>query len=77
MLVKDSTEKKINACWSVRFNETQKKYSQVEREALGVTLACEKWRNYLIGRNFEEQPLERYFKTLMSLNKTIYMYIFI
>ena len=50
---KDADEKKICACWSQRFTETEQRYSQVGREALGVVLACEKFRVYLMGCKFK------------------------
>ena len=33
-------------------SETEKRYSNIEREALGVTWACERMREFLIGRPF-------------------------
>ena len=49
---KDKEDRKIVACWSQRFTETEQRYSQVEKEALGVVLACEEFRMYLIACHF-------------------------
>ena len=32
--------------------DTEKHYAQIEREALGVTLACERFNNYLLREKF-------------------------
>ena len=48
----DRLDRKIIACWSQRFTETETRYSQVEKEALGVVLSCERFRMYLIGAKF-------------------------
>ena len=37
---------------SGKFSDTEQRYSQVEREALAVVLACEKFQLYLLGRHF-------------------------
>lgn len=66
----DHLEKKIIACWSVRFTETECRYSQVEKEALGKVLACERFRLYLIGKQFliltDNQAVEQIFKNPRS-----------
>jgi hypothetical protein len=49
----DVEEKKIISCWSTRWTTTECNYSQLEKEALGAVLACEKFRLYLIGKTFD------------------------
>ena len=49
---KDRSSKRVIAYWSQAFSEIERRYSQVEREALAVTLACEKHRVFLIGAPF-------------------------
>jgi hypothetical protein len=49
----DVEERKIISCWSTRLKTTECNYSQVEKEALGAVLACERFRLYLIGKTFD------------------------
>ena len=42
----------IAACWSQLLSDIERRYSQAEREALAVVLACERFRCYLIGSEF-------------------------
>ena len=45
-------KRQIVACWSKLLSDIERRYSQVEREALGVVVACERFRHYIIGHNF-------------------------
>ena len=33
-------------------SDTEKRYAQIEKEALAVTWACSKFSNYILGRPF-------------------------
>ena len=38
---------------SCSMTDTERKYAQIEKEALGVTWVCEKSSHYLLGQEFE------------------------
>ncbi len=44
--------------------QTEQRYAQVEKEALGLTWACERFKDFLIGKHFE---METDHKPLLSL----------
>ena len=48
----DQTDEKIVAYSSRALTETEKNYSQIERECLAIVYWCEKNRLYLLGREF-------------------------
>jgi transposase InsO family protein len=48
----DPDDRKVVSFWSQVFSDTEKRYSQVEKEALAVVLACERFRLYIIGNHF-------------------------
>ena len=48
-------------------SETLKRYSQIEKEALAVTWACDKFANYIIGIHI---IIETDHKPLLSLLNT-------
>ena len=50
---KDPTKRKIILYASRALTEVEKRYSQVEREALAVVWACERLKMYFIGKKFE------------------------
>jgi transposase InsO family protein len=47
-------------------NETERKYSASEREALACIFACERWHYYLHGRKFELQTDHSALQTLLA-----------
>ena len=51
---------------SRRLSETEGRYSNIEREALAVTWACERFREYLIGLKFTIQTDHRPLCTLLG-----------
>jgi hypothetical protein len=44
--------KKVIMFWSLSFSDIECRYSQIEKEALAIVLACEKFRIYLVGKKF-------------------------
>ena len=63
-------QKQRNGQWkpvaysSQAMTNTEQRYAQIEREALAVTWACERFTNYLLGMTFE---IETDHKPLVSL----------
>ena len=52
MLQKAGNEWRPVAYASRSMTDTERRYAQIEKEALAVTWACEKFRNYLLGQQF-------------------------
>ena len=71
------TQRQADSCWrlvayaSRAMTETEHMYAQVEKEALAVTWACEKFADYIIGKKFkletEHKPLIPLLGRSMSL----------
>ncbi len=55
---------KPTAYASRSLTQTEQRYAQVEKEALGLTWACERFRDFVIGKHFE---METDHKPLLSL----------
>ena len=49
----DQSKRKIVLYASRALTKVEKRYSQVEREALAVVWACERLKMYLIGKEFD------------------------
>uniref|UniRef100_A0A1A7X3E1 Gypsy retrotransposon integrase-like protein 1 n=1 Tax=Iconisemion striatum TaxID=60296 RepID=A0A1A7X3E1_9TELE len=64
LLQRESEEWKPVAYASRSLTETEQRYAQVEKEALGLTWGCERFKDFLIGRHF---ALETDHKPLVSL----------
>lgn len=64
LLQKNEEEWKPVAYASRSLTPTEQRYAQVEKEALGLTWACERFRDFLIGKQF---CLETDHKPLLSL----------
>ena len=52
LLQKNDHDWKVVAYASKSLSETEKRYAQIEKEALATTWACEKFRTYILGRSF-------------------------
>ena len=64
LLQKEEEQWKPVAYASRSMTETEQRYAQVEKEALGLTWGCERFRDFLIGRHF---AMETDHKPLVSL----------
>lgn len=64
LLQKEGEQWRPVAYASRSMTETEQRYAQVEKEALGLTWGCERFRDFLIGRHFS---LETDHKPLVSL----------
>lgn len=64
LLQQEKDEWRPVAYASRAMTETEQRYAQVEKEALGLTWGCERFRDFLIGRHFS---LETDHKPLVSL----------
>ena len=55
---------------SKSLSETQQRYAQIEKEMLAITFGCQRFDQYLFGRNFtvetDHKPLEAIFKKPLS-----------
>ena len=65
-VMEDGTRRPI-AFTSKTFQPCERKYSNIEREALSLVRACKKWHLFLLGRPFQvecdHKPLEKLFGT--------------
>ena len=63
-------QRRIIDFMSMAFNETEKRYSTIEREATAILWALEKWEHFLIGKRFkietDHRPLQ-WLKTKIDL----------
>lgn len=64
LLQKEGEQWRPVAYASRSMTETEQRYAQVEKEVLGLTWGCERFRDFLIGRHFS---LETDHKPLVSL----------
>lgn len=64
LLQKEGEQWKPVAYASRSMTETEQRYAQVEKEALGLTWGCERFRDFLIGKHF---AMETDHKPLVSL----------
>jgi len=63
----DGDNRKPVAYASRSLSETERRYAQIEKEALAVTWACEKFTDYVLGRKFQ---IETDHKPLVPLLNT-------
>lgn len=53
------------ASWSM--SETERRYAQIEKEALATTWACEKFTDFLIGKQFQIETDRKPFVPLLGV----------
>jgi len=53
-------------CISKNFRETEKRYAQIEKEALALTWACEKFPPYIIEKTIDIETDQKPLVLLMS-----------
>ena len=47
--------------------ESETRYAQIEKEALGITWACEKFATYIVGRKFLVETDHKPFVPLLGI----------
>ena len=66
------TQKQTNGCWkpvayvSRSLTPTERRYAQIEKEALAITWACERLSDYLIGKTFHVETDHKPLVPLLS-----------
>ena len=66
----DNRDRRVITFFSRKLSELESWYSQVEKKALAVVLACKRLSLYLIGSRFRQVTDNREVQILFSNNKT-------